>query len=225
MLAMISWPSVVRSLALLVFASACAALTLVDPTKSPRILRPNGADVWTVGDVATIRWSNDGLSITTEVGRLLLGFENPDNGQTMEFPSQPLADGFALADGVLNVIVPAVPTGNFYWIALTGNAANQSPLFSIVNPAAPTEGTPGNITFPVSLAVSAAPEATVSHTSSAGSPSSSSVGTTMSPALTSAVASPSTTSSGSSAACRRTVDSSLGWLLTSLLGLATILVV
>ncbi|KAL1950751.1 hypothetical protein VTO73DRAFT_5875 [Trametes versicolor] len=221
---MFSGQSVVQCLALLVFAEACAALTPVDPSKSPRILRPNGADVWTVGDVATIRWSNDGLGITTEVGRLLLGFENPDNGQTMEFPGQPLADGFALADEVVNVIVPAVPTGNFYWIALTGNAANQSPLFSIVDPADPTEGAPGNITFPFSLAVSTAPSATVSHSSSATSSSSSSVSTTASPTPTSTIASPLATSSGSSGAWRPTVDTSLGLLLASLLGLATILV-
>lgn len=54
--AMLSGQSVVRCLALLVFVQVCAALTPVDPSKSPRILRPNGADVWTVGDVATIRW-------------------------------------------------------------------------------------------------------------------------------------------------------------------------
>lgn len=55
---MLSGQSVVRchGLALLVFVQVCTALTPVDPSKSPRILRPNGADVWTVGNVATITW-------------------------------------------------------------------------------------------------------------------------------------------------------------------------
>lgn len=54
--AMLSGRSVVQCLTLLAFVEAGVALTPVDPSKSPRILRPNGADVWTVGDVATIRW-------------------------------------------------------------------------------------------------------------------------------------------------------------------------
>ncbi|KAI0366589.1 hypothetical protein BV20DRAFT_631509 [Pilatotrama ljubarskyi] len=54
----------------------------IDRSKSPLILRPNGADVWRVGDVETIRWSNDGLGIqyscgqskSTKAGLACLGF-------------------------------------------------------------------------------------------------------------------------------------------------------
>ncbi|CDO68269.1 hypothetical protein BN946_scf184842.g32 [Trametes cinnabarina] len=94
----------------------CHADAVVDPTKSPSILRPNGADVWTVGSVQTIRWSNAGLDITKEQGRVVLGYLDPVSGGDIEYQEQALADGFLLADEVVNVVTPAVPSGNFYYI-------------------------------------------------------------------------------------------------------------
>ncbi|KAL7280167.1 hypothetical protein ACG7TL_006586 [Trametes sanguinea] len=161
-------PVLRMSAAVLIAAYAwigCYAAAIIDPTKSPSIIRPNGADVWTVGSVQTIRWSNAGLDITNEQGRVVLGYNDPVTGRTNEYLVQPLADGFRLADEVVNIVAPEVPSGDFYYIVLLGNADNASPIFSIINPASPQENIQ-NVTFPTLLSIGSAPPATVSHSSS-----------------------------------------------------------
>ncbi|KAI0662258.1 hypothetical protein C8Q70DRAFT_964044 [Cubamyces menziesii] len=169
--------------------ASCNAEVIVDPTKSPVILRPDGADVWTVGQVQTIRWSNAGLDITREQGRVLLGYQDPTDGSLHEYITNPLADGFFLADEVLNIIVPDVPSGPFYWIVLLGNAANWSPMFTIINPASPTISLT-NVTFSNFISVKAAPSATVSHSSSSTQAPSSSTPATSSTTTQSTSAAP-----------------------------------
>ncbi|KAH9890024.1 hypothetical protein C8Q73DRAFT_652830 [Cubamyces lactineus] len=192
-------------------ARSCNAAAIVDPTKSPEILRPNGADVWTVGQVQTIRWSNAGLDITREQGRVLLGYHNPTDGSDNEYITTPLADGFLLADEVLNIVVPDVPSGPFYWIVLLGNVVNWSPLFTIINPASPTVPLT-NVTFPEVISVKAAPSATVSHSSSI----------TQAPSSSTSATSPMSTP-GTSAAARGSKMFGLGWLSALAVGVPTVL--
>ncbi|KAI9061343.1 hypothetical protein FKP32DRAFT_1576125 [Trametes sanguinea] len=196
----------------------CYAAAIVDPTKSPNIIRPNGADVWTVGNVQTIRWSNTGLDITNEQGRVILGYNDPVTGRTNEYLVQPLADGFRLADEVVNIVTPEVPSGDFYYIVLLGNADNASPIFSIVNPASPQENIQ-NVTFPTLLSIGSAPAATVSHssTSSLALPASSLS------SLSTSGPSPSSTS-GTSGECRQRKADALKWLLSAVLSLSVFIV-
>ncbi|KAI0328858.1 hypothetical protein GY45DRAFT_938302 [Cubamyces sp. BRFM 1775] len=192
--------------------ASCNAEVIVDPTKSPEILRPDGADVWTVGQVQTIRWSNAGLDINKEQGRVLLGYHNPTDGSDNEYITNPLADGFFLADEVLNIVVPDLPSGPFYWIVLLGNAANWSPMFTIINPASPTISLT-NVTFPEVISVKAAPSATVSHSSS----------TTHPPSSSTSSASPTATQS-TSAAARGSEILGLRWLCALVLGVSSVFV-
>ncbi|OSD07546.1 hypothetical protein PYCCODRAFT_623803 [Trametes coccinea BRFM310] len=215
---MSSSPVLRMSAAVLIAAytwTGCYAAAIIDPTKSPSIIRPNGADVWTVGSVQTIRWSNAGLDITNEQGRVVLGYNDPVTGRTNEYLVQPLADGFRLADEVVNIVTPEVPSGDFYYIVLLGNADNASPIFSIINPTSPQENIQ-NVTFPTLLSIGSAPPATVSHSSSSTltSPASSS---SSQPASVSSLL---PNSSGTSGACRQSKTGVLSWLLMIVLGLS-----
>ena len=100
-----------------------------------------------------------------------------------------------ISDQVVNVVVPAVPSGDFYFIvseypdscipipqlriALTcfvctvnGDANAQTTYFTIVNPASPAGPSSANITLPATISISSAPPATVSHWSLGGNSSS-----------------------------------------------------
>ncbi|EJF57109.1 hypothetical protein DICSQDRAFT_140660 [Dichomitus squalens LYAD-421 SS1] len=104
----------------------------------PPVERPGGADVWTVGDVETVKWSTKGLNFTLDqTGTILLGYLTTDGSQTL-FVDQPLAGNFTLASGAVNVVVPKVPSGNAYFIIVLGDANNWGPLFSIINPNEPS---------------------------------------------------------------------------------------
>ncbi|KAI8978812.1 hypothetical protein BD414DRAFT_421607 [Trametes punicea] len=200
-------------------ALGCYGQVNIDPSKSPLILRPNGADVWTVGSVETVRWSNEGLDITNDQGSVVLGYLDPSTGQTNEYIRQPLVEGFQLADEVVNVVTPDVPSGDFYYIVLLGNADNESPLFSIINPKSPAESIV-NVTFPNQLSISSAPAATVSHSSSSAVASPATSSSSASPSASS----PTSSSSGASGACRRTEGSTLGWLFAIMLSIVACLV-
>ncbi|KAI9061344.1 hypothetical protein FKP32DRAFT_951349 [Trametes sanguinea] len=79
--------------------TSCAAQSNVF---HPTVLNPNGTDVWTVGEVATVRWSNNGLDVPPDKhGQVLLGY----TGLPGPFGTN-----------VVNVIVPDVPSGHFYFI-------------------------------------------------------------------------------------------------------------
>ncbi|KAI0328878.1 hypothetical protein GY45DRAFT_1254041 [Cubamyces sp. BRFM 1775] len=138
----------------------CLAQLLFDPT----ILRPGGADVWTVRDVETVRWSNRGLQLPGQVGQVYLGYMDPASGNFVNYFEQPLAINVVLDDKAVNVVVPSLPTGDFYYIILAGENANQSPLFSILNPSAPHDPIL-NVTFPHDISVSTAPPVTLSTSS------------------------------------------------------------
>ncbi|KAH9890007.1 hypothetical protein C8Q73DRAFT_147525 [Cubamyces lactineus] len=161
----------------------CLAQLLFDPT----ILRPGGADVWTVGEVETVKWSNRGLQLPGQVGQVFLGYMNPESGDFVNYFEQPLASNVVLDNKEVNVIVPDLPTGDFYYIILAGENANQSPLFSILNPAAPHESI-ANVTFPPSISVSTGPPVTLSTSSPAETTATSSFSTQ--PQASSVMASP-----------------------------------
>ncbi|OSD07547.1 hypothetical protein PYCCODRAFT_1430802 [Trametes coccinea BRFM310] len=171
----------------------------------PTVLNPNGTDVWTVGEVATVRWSNNGLDIPpNKHGQVLLGFTGlPGPFGTNVWYDQPLADGFLISDEVVNVVVPDVPSGNFYFIQLSGDVAtsDQDTPFTIINPKSPAQPL-SEVVEPSTIAISSAPSATASHFS-ASSAATSSASTTStqssSTSSTSSASAPSSTSSSGAA--------------------------
>ncbi|KAI9059306.1 hypothetical protein FKP32DRAFT_1680116 [Trametes sanguinea] len=128
------------------------------------MISPNSSDVWTVGEVRSVRWDNDGFDITSDKhGSIVLSYGDSGAGIFAEWYDQPLASGFQISDEVVNVVVPDVPSGKLYNILLIGDAQNESAAFTIVNPASPAIQT-GSISFPASISVvTTAPPATVSH--------------------------------------------------------------
>jgi len=63
-------------------------------------------------------------------GRLVLGYEQNDS-ENLDY-EYPLATGFPLEAGSMNVIVPDVQPGNNYIVVLFGDSGNASPEFTIV---------------------------------------------------------------------------------------------
>ncbi|KAJ8489715.1 hypothetical protein ONZ51_g2788 [Trametes cubensis] len=158
------------ALLLVVLVLRCSS---ADPLFQPTILSPNSTDVWNVGDVRTVRWSNHDLDIPpNKHGEIVLGYSTPGTNLDNAYYQQPLADGFLISDQVVNVVVPAVPSGDFYFIVINGDANAQTTYFTIVNPASPAGPSSANITLTATISISSAPPATVSHWSLGGKSSS-----------------------------------------------------
>ncbi|OJT08157.1 hypothetical protein TRAPUB_953 [Trametes pubescens] len=100
-------------------------------TPSPRITRPTHAETWNPLDLKTVTWDNTGLNVTGLNGTLLLGYLET-NTTRFVWQDQPLAQGFALSDGIVNVLVPDVPNWSSYFLTLLGDMNNISPLFAII---------------------------------------------------------------------------------------------
>ena len=134
-------------LALAAVASASALVTVPRASTvvvSPPITSPEAGDVWPVGSVQTVTWDTSGIPAGSSswTGEILLGYV--EEGSTNEhldiractFPSSmcvtlanfcacrrrgsaehPLAQGFLLTAGAVNVTVPDVTTRNDYVVA------------------------------------------------------------------------------------------------------------
>ncbi|EJC97856.1 uncharacterized protein FOMMEDRAFT_97946 [Fomitiporia mediterranea MF3/22] len=101
----------------------------------PPVLAPNASTVWTVGDTQTVVWcvNTSGLpeQITNRQGTVLLGFLNDTSGDEHLMIDSPLASGFDITSGSVDVVVPDVEPRTDYIIALLGDSGNISPKFTI----------------------------------------------------------------------------------------------
>lgn len=101
---------------------------------SPPILKPDASSVWPIGTSQEVVWDITGLpasdeQITNRFGRIILG---RDTGDSLNLDIEnPLASGFSIRLGRINVTVPNVPPRNDYLIVLMGNSGNTSPSFAI----------------------------------------------------------------------------------------------
>jgi len=119
-------------------ASVCALFSLVvalpfSPVVRdvwvPTILCPDASSVWVVGCNYTVTWdtSSEPSQVTNPLGQVYLRI----NGATQ---STPLADGFPLSDGQVEVTVPADTVPSDEWIlVLFGDSGNWSPDFTITS--------------------------------------------------------------------------------------------
>ncbi|KAH9859136.1 hypothetical protein C2E23DRAFT_718259 [Lenzites betulinus] len=117
---------------------AAAPTNIVDPP----ITSPKAGDVWTVGSTQLITWDTSNIVDPTDVtGEILLGTlvdgqEDLDTGEerlTHVLTVSPLAIGFPIRSGAVNVTVPAVAAGDDYIVVLFGDSNNISPTFTITN--------------------------------------------------------------------------------------------
>ncbi|KAI0081662.1 hypothetical protein K474DRAFT_1259092 [Panus rudis PR-1116 ss-1] len=117
-----------------VFATSAKALPLVSrDVIDPPITSPDASTVWHVGETQTVTWDTSGIpppaNVTNQKGKVVLGFLTDDSEHLMI--DSPLADGFSIFDGKVQVIVPNVPDRTDYIIALFGDSGNISPKFTI----------------------------------------------------------------------------------------------
>ncbi|OSD07524.1 hypothetical protein PYCCODRAFT_1430780 [Trametes coccinea BRFM310] len=196
----------------------------VQPVFQPTMISPNSSDVWTVGEVRSVRWDNDGFDIPSDNhGIIVLSYEDPDTGTSTEWYNQPLASGFSISDEVVNVVVPDVPSGKYYNILLIGDAQNEGPAFTIINPTSPALET-GSISFPVWISVATTvPPATVSHWSASTTSGSESTMATTTSSLISSSTSVETTSGAAS--CHKTAYGGdlWGYLLAAMIGVPAVM--
>ncbi|KAI0820057.1 hypothetical protein BC628DRAFT_1331265 [Trametes gibbosa] len=113
-------------------AAAAAVSAAPGDVISPPITAPKAGDVWTIGSTQLITWDTSSIvNPTSETGLILLGvFENDDEHLDTKHP---LASGFSIRSGAVNVTVPAVAAGNDYIVVLFGDSGNMSPTFTITN--------------------------------------------------------------------------------------------
>jgi hypothetical protein len=93
----------------------------------PPILYPKAGTVWKVGQHHNVTWSvkDAPTQITNAVGQVFLR----QNGLTQL--DSPLAEGFNILDGRVEIKVPNVKPGKDYQLVLFGDSGNFSPSFTI----------------------------------------------------------------------------------------------
>jgi len=98
---------------------------------SADISSPNILSNWPVGTTQTIQWDPSQVPQTAanHTGIVLLGYYE-DNSENLDTQT-PLASGFMIADGQVDITVPNVTTRNDYIVVLFGNSGNASPTFTI----------------------------------------------------------------------------------------------
>jgi hypothetical protein len=119
-----------------VFFSVVSALAIPLVARDvavPPVTEPSDKTVWKVGSKQTVKWDTSNLppkeNITNIHGTVLLGFLTDDSENLMS--DTPLAKGFSLLDGQVEITVPNVEPRDDYIVALIGNSGNISPKFTI----------------------------------------------------------------------------------------------
>ncbi|KAL5524397.1 hypothetical protein ACEPAF_9537 [Sanghuangporus sanghuang] len=148
-----SQPLTVRMLAcltpftavLLVAASCFVQLVVAGPlvlvsggrrdVANPPVISPNASTVWVVGEAEMVLWDTSDLpqQITNLQGTVVLGFLNDSSGNEHLMIDSPLASGFDIRSGQIDIVVPDVEPRTDYIIALMGDSGNISDKFTIAN--------------------------------------------------------------------------------------------
>ncbi|EAU88373.1 hypothetical protein CC1G_05139 [Coprinopsis cinerea okayama7 len=118
---------------------------------APPILKPDASSVWPIGTIQEVIWDITNLppdsQITNPIGRVILG---RDTGDSLNLDlDNPLAEGFHIRQGRVNITVPNVPPRPDYLIVLMGNSGNTSPSFAITQIADDTNNSPSPSRPPV----------------------------------------------------------------------------
>ncbi|KAG1742263.1 uncharacterized protein EDB91DRAFT_1052051 [Suillus paluster] len=109
---------------------SCALSAPVSPVALdvwvPKITSPTSNCTWTVGGTFLVTWdtSSEPSQVTNPTGKIYLR----QGGATQ---SNPIKSGFALADGQVDVTVPADTTPGMWEVVLFGDSGNWSDEFPI----------------------------------------------------------------------------------------------
>ncbi|KAJ2978330.1 hypothetical protein NQ176_g3876 [Zarea fungicola] len=119
-----------KTFSVLCLALAAAVSAAPNDVWSPRIIQPNAATVWTVGQTYNVTWDTSGAPEQISNGAAIaLRNETQLIQYLAEFHS------FSLRDGFKEIIVPDVAAGTDYRIVLFGDSGNWSDKFAIVKDA------------------------------------------------------------------------------------------
>ncbi|KAI0756783.1 hypothetical protein C8Q80DRAFT_1130466 [Daedaleopsis nitida] len=103
---------------------------------APHITAPEDGTVWKVGETVQVTWdtSDRPEQVTNPQGKVVLGYleDGNEDNEHLDF-KHPLADGFDLSSGCVQVEVPDVDPSENYIVVLFGDSGDKSPMFTIVN--------------------------------------------------------------------------------------------
>ncbi|KAH9896688.1 hypothetical protein C8Q73DRAFT_420484 [Cubamyces lactineus] len=151
-------------------------------------------------------------------GKVILGYLIDSESQHL-WEDEPLAQGIPFLQKETEVVVPDVPSGTTYFIALEGDSGNWSQLFTIINPAEPSGVAP-----PSSLVLSTPPANLTSSTAMPSTTTQAVVNTTSAPSSTMAVSNSSNTVSVSPTETKRP-SGAAGKRMPAMQGVALLLVI
>ncbi|OCH86865.1 hypothetical protein OBBRIDRAFT_796737 [Obba rivulosa] len=99
---------------------------------SPHITEPTAGQIWPVGTNQTVTWDTSAIPAegANQTGLLLLGYQANDS-ENLDI-SHPLAAGFPISAGEINITVPNVTMRTDYIVVLFGDSGNVSPQFTIM---------------------------------------------------------------------------------------------
>ncbi|KAF9267295.1 hypothetical protein L218DRAFT_803766, partial [Marasmius fiardii PR-910] len=98
---------------------------------NPNITVPNANTVWEVGTTQTVKWDITGLPDETLTGMVVLGHLEGNDPNEHLMLNPPLAQGFLLKDGQVDVTIPGVASRSDYIVVVFGDSGNASPKFTI----------------------------------------------------------------------------------------------
>ncbi|KAI0673367.1 hypothetical protein C8Q78DRAFT_933550, partial [Trametes maxima] len=101
---------------------------------NPPIVEPDSDTVWKVGSTFMVTWdvSTRPEHVTNWDGEVVLGYlqDGDSTDEHLDF-EHPLARGFNLTQGKVEITVPNVVQSNDYIIVLFGDSGNRSQKFTI----------------------------------------------------------------------------------------------
>lgn len=99
---------------------------------SPPVTSPDASTIWDIGSIEQVTWDTSSIpkSITNSKGKLVLGYVNNGTDEHLDL-DHPLAEGFEITQGFVQVVVPNVKPANDYIVVLFGDSGNRSPAFNI----------------------------------------------------------------------------------------------
>ncbi|KAL1950728.1 hypothetical protein VTO73DRAFT_5852 [Trametes versicolor] len=110
---------------------------------APPITNPTAGTVWRAGETQMITWDVEalhGVHPSNPLAKIYLGTVTPQ-GEEKFMLGDPLASGFPILGGNVNLTVPSVPSGDNYFVCVFGSTRDTSAAFTIIG-VDTDEGTP-----------------------------------------------------------------------------------